>query len=395
MRILYITLENLDLQKGSVIHVKEIVAGLRKLGHQVGLIACSWSGWERVDHFYNLHHLSLLQRFLGLKRQPYFISSIFLFLHLLKILPGYDIIYVREYHTVTTAFFPRFIFGKKLVFEVNGLGNEEQKLKKHSVLNRISVFLIQRAESAATRYSDRIICVTPQLASYLIRHFNCDSRKVEIVSNGVNIENFCPVHDKALLAGWRMNLGIAQDERVVVFVGNLALWQGVNILVESGIRLLSKEEKLRILIIGDGILKADLMKRVLSSGLEKKFIFTGMMNYADIPILINLADICVAPFISKRNQETGVSPLKIFEYMACGKPIVSTRINGLEFIETEGVGRLIDPENVPALEGALHDLLKAPEKRINMGSRGIQVVREKYSWESKVAEIAKILGTLA
>ena len=395
MRILYITLENLDLQKGSVIHVKEIVAGLRKLGHQVGLIACSRSRWKKVDHFYNLHHLSLLQRFLGLKRQPYFISSIFLFLHLLKILPGYDIIYVREYHTVTTALFPRFIFGKKLVFEVNGLANEEQKLKRHSVLNRISVFLIQRAERAATRYSDRIICVTPQLASYLIRHFNCDSRKVEIVSNGVNIENFCPVHDKALLAGWRMKLGIAQEERVIVFVGNLALWQGVNILVESGIRLLSKEEKLRILIIGDGILKADLMKRVLSSGFEKKFIFTGMINCADIPILVNLADICVAPFISKRNQETGVSPLKIFEYMACGKPIVSTRINGLEFIETEGVGRLIDPENVSALEGALHDLLEAPEKRINMGTRGIQVVREKYSWESKVAEIAEILGTLA
>jgi hypothetical protein len=69
MKILYITLENLSLHKGSVIHIKEVIAGLRKRGHEVGLIAPSWNRLEEADHFYNLY------RFFGFRRQPYAISS--------------------------------------------------------------------------------------------------------------------------------------------------------------------------------------------------------------------------------------------------------------------------------------------------------------------------------
>ncbi len=68
-----------------------------------------------------------------------------------------------------------------------------------------------------------------------------------------------------------------------------------------------------------------------------------MMDYEVVPFLINLADICVAPFISKRNEKTGVSPLKIFEYMACGKPVIASRIKGLEFLEAGRAGRLTEP----------------------------------------------------
>ena len=103
-----------------------------------------------------------------------------------------------------------------------------------------------------------------------------------------------------------------------------------------------------------------------------------MIEYEDIPILINIADICVAPFISKRNRTTGVSPLKVFEYMACGKPVVGSRIEGLEFIEQEGVGRLIPPEDVMSLQEGLIDLIKNPQKRIMMGNKGLQIAREKF-----------------
>ena len=69
-------------------------------------------------------------RFLRLKRQPYIVSCFFFFFTLLKILPQYDIIYARDFHTVIIALLPRLIFRKKLVFEINGIANEEQKLKE-------------------------------------------------------------------------------------------------------------------------------------------------------------------------------------------------------------------------------------------------------------------------
>lgn len=389
MRVLYITLENLSLHKGSVVHIKEIISGLRKLGHQVGLIACSTNQFEKADSFYNLH------KFSRVKKQSYIISSLFLFIYLLQVLPKYDVIYARDYHTVIIALIPRLIFKKRLIFEINGLASEEQRLRGFPVLNQILAFLIQKAERIATRYSDRIVSVTPQIRAYLTQHFNCSPNKVEVIGNGVNTKIFCPILDEALLLEWKNKLGIAKGEPVVIFVGNLAPWQGVDFLLESGFRLLMGGEKLKFIIVGDGRLKKNLMRKVLESNFEKEFIFTGMVDYRDIPFFINIADICIAPFISKRNCKTGVSPLKIFEYMACGKPIIASGIEGLEFIEIEGIGRLSKPEDAIGLGEILRDLLKDDEKRINMGRKALRVALEKFTWDSKVMKIENLLKGLA
>ena len=396
MKILYITLENLSLQKGSVVHVKEIVNGLREAGHQVGLVAISSEQSENADHFYNLNMMRFFtRRLFRLKKQPHLLSSILLFLYLLKIVPLFDIIYARDYHAVVVALFPRLIFKKKLVFEINGIANEEQKLKSHSFLNRMLAFLIQQAERMATRRSDRIVSVTPQIVSYLMTNFRYSPDKVEIIGNGVDIKKFQPIHNEALLGQWKGRLGIRKEEIVIAFVGNLARWQGVNILIESAIRLLSRGERLKLLLVGDGPIRKELVRRVLESGFDKEIIFTGMISYEDIPFLINLADICAAPFILRRNQITGVSPIKVFEYMACGKPVVASRIEGLEFIEEEGTGRLTEPEDIISLEETLYNLIKEPKERLRMGGKGFQIARERFSWESRVTQIEEVLKKMA
>jgi len=396
MKILYITLEDLSLHKGSVVHVKEIVKGLTKLGNQVGLIARASSNFEsEADRFYNLEHGTVLSlRFLGIKRQPYLISLFFLFLYLILHLPTYDVIYARDFHTVIVALLPRLVLRKRLVFEMNGIANEEEKLKGQSVFRQIFAFCIEEAEMLATQCSDRIVSVTPQIANYLIRQFHCRPDKVEVIGNGVNTKNFHPIQDQAVLAEWRRRLGIADKDVVVAFVGNLALWQGVDMLIESAFQLLSKGEKLKLLIVGEGVLKSFLMKKVLDSRYLREFIFTGMIKYENIPFLINITDICVAPFISERNRKTGVSPLKVFEYMACGKPVVASRIEGLEFIEEEGAGCLVDLGDVIGLGKALEDLLRNTNKRIEMGRRGLEIAREKFSWDSRAVEISEILSAI-
>jgi starch synthase len=394
MKILYITLENLSLHRGSVVHIKEIVTGLRNLGHQVGLVASSLNKSEEADHFYNLHHVpDFLLRLFRLKRQPYWVSSLFLFLHLLKILSQYDVIYARDFHTVIIALFPRLIFKKRLVFEINGIANEEQRLKDPFLLNRIIVFLIQKGEKIATRYSDRIVSVTSQIAEYLTTHYHCHPNKIEVVGNGVNTKIFHPIHDENLLGNWKKRLGISPEDMVVVFVGNLAPWQGIETLIQVAPFLLKEMENIRFLIIGDGVLKDEFLEKVNGLGISGHFIFTGMVDNDEVPLYINVGDICVLP---KRRLKSGYSPLKLYEYMACGKPIVSSRVEGLEFIEDEGVGRLIDPGDMISFKKALQDLLKDPKKREDMGQKGIQKISsKKLDWESKVISIEKILKTLA
>lgn len=386
MRILYITLENLSLHKGSVVHINEVVKGLQKLGHQICLIGYSSGQFEGVADFLNLY------KFPWMKRQSYFLSSIFLFCYLLKILPRYDIIYARDYHTVLIALLPRMIFKKRMIYEINGLANEELKMRKGLVLSRIFSFLVYWAEGVATKYSDKVIAVTPQIALYLEDHFVCSAGKIEVISNGVNMEIFYPIKNRNMVLSKREKLGIGQEETVLAFVGNLAPWQGVEDLIRVAPLLLEYMKNIRFLIVGDGILKKDFEAEVKRLQLSYYFIFTGMVSYNEIPLYINISDVCV---VLKRRLISGYSPIKLYEYMACGKPIVATRVGGFEFIEKEGIGQLIEPGDIVNLREVLRDFLGNPHKRIVMGLKSQKIAKEGFSWDSRVNSIEKILKELA
>lgn len=368
MKILYITLEDLFRHKGSVTHVKEVVNGLRKQGHEVGLIGRPWNSiW---------------------------FSFLFLLISLFRKLPRYDIIYGRDYHAVIIALWSRLLYSKKIIYEINGIASEEQKLKSRSLFNRLIVFLVKIAEKIAAKNSDKIISVTPQIAHYLHQDFDCPLEKIAVVGNGVDTERFRPINDRNLLAPWRERWGVDRDDSVILFVGNLARWQGVETLIESGFNLFQKNERIKILIVGDGPCKKYLMKNTSESRWKQKILFTGMVDYEEIPLLINIGDICVAPFVSNRNQKTGVSPLKIFEYMACGKPVVASRISGLEFIEEEGIGRLFKPGNKEDLEYVLTELINNRDQRERMGQNALILARQRFDWKVKVIEIERILKEL-
>lgn len=386
MKILYITLENLSLHKGSVVHVKEVITGLRKLGHEVGLIACSCAKFEKADSFYNLH------KFLGFKKQPHIISSVFLLIYLLKTLSRYDVIYARDYHTVIIALFPRIIFKKKLVFEINGVANEEQRLKGDSIFNRALSSFVRCAEGMATKYSDRIVSVTPQIASYLKEQFDCFSHKIEVISNGVNTDFFRPIRDEASLLHWKQKLKIWREEMVVAFIGNLAPWQGVDDLIKVAPSLIARMKGIKFLIIGDGVLRKSFEEKVKGLGLSDHFLFTGMVRHDQIPIYINVADVCV---VLKKRLKSGYSPIKLYEYLACGKPVVASRVEGLDFIEKEGLGRLVEPRDLRCLEDVLLELLRDPRKRAEMSRRGLLLARECFSWDLKNLMIEGVLKKLA
>ncbi|MEM2929174.1 MAG: glycosyltransferase family 4 protein [Nitrososphaerota archaeon] len=385
MKILYITLEDISLHKGSVVHIKEVIEGLKNRGHIVGLIAGSTNKKENYDKFYNLKKY-------GLKKQNYLILSFNLLFYLLNISNKYDIIYARDFHTALIALLPKIIFNKKLVFEMNGIASEEQKLKDGLISKHLFNLILFKAETLAARHSDIIICVTRQIAEFLIKNNSCLIKKINIVTNGVNTQKFCSINDKLLISDFKKKIGIDENVILVLFVGNLAPWQGVDTLIETGFLILNKIPNIKFLIIGEGNLKNKLFNKVMKSKYKDNYIFTGMVNHNEIPLFINSSDICVAPFIKKRNYKTGLSPLKIFEYLACSKPVITSKIEGLEFIEQYGAGILIEPENKEDLYGALIKLIENPKLRKEMGEKGQKLIRElNYDWLFKIIEIEKIL----
>jgi glycosyltransferase involved in cell wall biosynthesis len=215
---------------------------------------------------------------------------------------------------------------------------------------------------------------------------------VEVISNAVNREIFHPILDEASLLSWKKRLSLGKEDIVVTFIGNLAPWQGVNDLIQVAPALLGRKKNIRFLVIGDGVLKEDLEEEVRRLGISQHFLFTGMVNYDQIPFYINITDICVT---LKRRLKSGYSPLKLYEYMACGKPVVASRVEGLEFIEAEGAGRLVEPGDLRSLERVLLELIVGPQKRVEMGQKGLQIVKNRFSWDLGALMIEKILEKLA
>ena len=115
--------------------------------------------------------------------------------------------------------------------------------------------------------------------------------------------------------------------------------------------------------------------------------FTGAVSYEKIPLYINAGDVCVVPKIPLKS---GYSPLKLYEYMACGRPVIATRTEGFEILEEKNAGLLVNPENSQQFANAIIQLLTDKELGSRMGEHGRTYVVENHSWEIIARRVADV-----
>jgi glycosyltransferase involved in cell wall biosynthesis len=162
-------------------------------------------------------------------------------------------------------------------------------------------------------------------------------------------------------------------------------------LIHASPLILEKCPDARFFIIGDGVMKDKLLEITSELGLSEKFTFTGRIAYERVPLYINAADVCVAPFIKERNSKIGLSALKTYEYLACGKPIVASSIPGVkDLIESSGGGISVTPENPEKLAAAVVSLLSDEKTRAVMGKKGRRYVVENHSWDGVARKVLEI-----
>jgi glycosyltransferase involved in cell wall biosynthesis len=388
----------LSLADGSLIHRYELVSNLARLDNEIHIFT---TGRTSLSNMANVHSYDVPPgSFLSLTVN-YFRNSISLLSS-----EAFDVLYTRN---------PNFGFlaglfcksrYKKMVYELNGIPEDEKNLfraksegdkfsqlgTKNSFPNRyfsaqarFKLFVLKKALG----FSDRIIAVTPGIKANLEKNYNIPGEKIVVVSNGANTSLFKPLKQETC----RKELGLDLEIPYICFVGNLAPWQGVEYLVKAAPSILCRFPECRFLIVGDGVMKDDLFKLCSELGVEDRFIFTGVIAYDRVPLYVNASDTCTAPFIFARNAKIGLSPLKLYEYMACGKPVVASNISGVsDVLEASGGGIPVLPENPVALSEGILKLLENPELRMKLGSKGLSYVTENYSWYSvakKVNEVCK------
>ncbi len=188
--------------------------------------------------------------------------------------------------------------------------------------------------------ADRVVSINEGFRDYIIQ-MGADPGNTEVIRAGVDLEVFNSEDRKTI----RAKYGIQDDETVLFFMGWLYEFPG---LKEVALALSkNRDSKIKLLILGKGDLWDTLQDIRQSHGLEDQIIMESWVPFAEVPKYIMAADICILPAY-KNEIMMNIVPIKMYEYMAAGKPVLATSLPGLmkEFWEGNGVFYVDSPDAV-------------------------------------------------
>ena len=215
-----------------------------------------------------------------------------------------------------------------------------------------------------------------------------EASKVVLVTGAVDTERFSP--DPASRQEVREEYSFG-DSPVVGYVGTFQEWHGLSELIEAAQEVLHVRTDVKFLMVGPYYKETE--EKVVAAGIAGSFIFTGPVQYEQVPKYMNAGDVLVAPYNPGKIESTeqvrkhGLgSPLKVFEYMSVGKPVITTNVKPISDPIQDGVtGYLIPPGDSRALSSAILRILGDRGAAETIGAAGRRSVVANYSW-SIVAE---------
>jgi glycosyltransferase involved in cell wall biosynthesis len=396
-------------QKGAAVHVREMAAAFERAGHKVILAApqLNKSPWEESSELVD-------GRLLHVPPGPETVAAVLALkkyndtLGLENSLSGElrRILHDQEFGLKLKRKFenhrPNFIYERAslyatagvhlardlerpLIVELNAPLALEQRTYRATGLGDLAA----QAERWTLEAADAVLTVSSLLREYAIS-LGVEPEHVHVVPNGVDIERFRPgAPDLEVRKRW--NLG---DGPVLGFVGGLRPWHGVEALPALLASLIGRYPAAQLVIAGDGPLRGALERDLQDRGFEKNAVFTGWMGHREVAPIIRHFDIALAPY-PRPEHAFYFSPLKHFEYMACGIPVVTTNLGQIPEIVHDGeTGLLCPPGEHGALVAACERLLDDPELRSRLGRAAAKEIHTHYTWDRNAERVAEIAESL-
>ena len=242
------------------------------------------------------------------------------------------------------------------------------------------------AERDIAREADRIVVASRDEQELLVRHYGADAGHIAVVPCGVNLDLFQPIDkDEA-----RQQLGLRDDDRILLFVGRIEPLKGVDILLGAAAQVEAESDCFVLIIGGDSAAQDGEMAhlRLLASelGISERVNFLGAVDHEKLPLFYSAADVCVVPSFY---ESFGLVAL---EAMACGTPVVASRVGGLTATVRDGETGYLIPWRCPEPFAERIELLLGNEQlRRAVGASARETV-ERVRW-ANVAEA--VLGLYA
>ena len=191
--------------------------------------------------------------------------------------------------------------------------------------------------------SDVIITINKKLSETVVK-LGANDEKTAVIDAGVDLKRFDP--EKVNGSHIRKEYGVKDDELLLFFMGWLYHFSGLKEVAKELAKI--KHEKIKLMVVGDGDAYHDLKNIQKKFNMEHELILTDKKPYDNIPEFIAAADVCIIPAYSDELIMQEIVPIKVYEYMAMGKPVLTTHLPGImvEFGKTNGLIYIDKPESV-------------------------------------------------
>ncbi len=225
------------------------------------------------------------------------------------------------------------------------------------------------------------VALTAHLKEY-IQSYGVSSDHVRLLPSGVDTQLFSPGRRRnELLVQW----GIHENDPIVLFMGTIYRFSGLDRVISDFPALVAEYPRVRLLIAGVGEDESRLKVLVEKKGLLGKVIFMGMQPYASLPDLVRASDVCINPF-ELNGITKDILPTKLFQYLACAKPVVATKLPGtLPFLAGEQQGVIYSRGD--EMIASIRDILSDPQRSTRLGNNGHNAV-QRYDWRQIANQLA-------
>lgn len=229
------------------------------------------------------------------------------------------------------------------------------------------------AERPQLRAADVVACVSDEVADELAR-FGVEKERIIVTPCSADVARFSPESADLSL---RERLGLA-SRFVVGWIGSFRRFHGVDLLLESYQQFKATVPEAALLLVGDGSERGAMMRHCRERGIED-VVFTGTVPHSEVPDYIAAMD--VAAVVDPGHQDFHYSPLKLKEYMSCGRAVVAPMSGEMRNLLRDGENALVVPAgSSSAVADALQRLYRDDDLRRSLGARARQQMVSEGDW---------------
>jgi len=250
--------------------------------------------------------------------------------------------------------------------------------------NRIVFSPLRLLEKILYRRSALITTISEGMVDLLVEENRLDKGKVKAVYNGFDLQRFPALKSPAKVRGEKFS---------AIYSGTIGTQQRLDTLLEAA-KILKENKKISFIICGEGVEKDDLLRRIKIQKLNN-IKFLGLLPYSESLAEVKKSDLGLV-LLTRNKYNDPALPSKAFDYCFSGTPVLASAGSFLkEFIDREGIGFWVEPENPRKLAEKISEISELPKERLDrMGERGRALVQKIYNRENQARKLERMLEKL-